>query len=67
MEGGGPERGFVDLSGAVVTLGQFGDAAGVDVDAPDLEMAGERDGKRQADIAQTDDDKLHTRSFAKPD
>jgi len=30
-------------------------------------MAGERDGQRQADIPQADDDKLHTRSFVTPD
>jgi len=43
---------------------EFGDAALVDVEADGLEAAGKRDGERQADIAEADDDDAGGEDFA---
>ena len=46
--------GRIDLARAVMAAPQFGDPAGVDVEAGTSEMPGERDGERKSDIAQAD-------------
>src|SRR5437868_6061875 len=46
----------VHLTSAVVTLAKLANASFVDIEADGAELAGERDGERQADIAKTDHD-----------
>ena len=35
--------------------GEFSDPAGIDIQSGDVEILGERDGKRQTDVAEPDD------------
>ena len=54
----GGERFRLDLAGAVDAEPQLLDPPLVDVEADDAEAARERDGEREADIAEADDDDL---------
>jgi len=67
LQGCGLKLSFIDFSGSVLTSAKLVDALRIHVEAGRAELAGKRNGQRQPDIAETDDDdaapRLHERTY----